>query len=132
MFLLNLTRLTQNASTSKTSCPRKIEVEKATKEMQRKMEEDMANVKREYGEWKTRLAVAHMYGGTAKFWRETVEKMDEVLRLTEEENEELRPNIESLLEKTSEEYDEIVAEIEELKKFVKQREGLLEEIENSW
>ena len=128
MFLLNLTRLAQNASASKTSCARKIEVEKATKEMQRKMEEDMANVKREYGEWKTRLAVAHMYGGTAKFWRETVEKMDEALRLTEEENEELRPKI----EKTREEYDEIVAEIEELKKFVKQREGLLEEIENSW
>ena len=103
-------------------------MEKATKEMQRKMEEDMANVKREYGEWKTRLAVAHMYGGTAKFWREMVEKMDEAMRLTEEENEELRPKI----DKTREEYDKIVVEIEELKTFVKQREGLLEEKKNSW
>ena len=128
MFLLNLTRLAQNASASKTSCARKIEVEKATKEMQRKMEEDMANVKREYGEWKTRLAVAHMYGGTAKFWRETVEKMDEALRLTEEENEELR----SRKIKTREEIVVIVAERDRLEAFVNECEELGKDVVNSW
>ena len=92
------------------------------------MEEDMANVRREYGEWKTKQAIAHMYGGTAKFWKEMVEKMDEALRLSEEENRELRPK----LSKTREEYAEIVAEIEGLKDFVKRREELLKEIENSW
>ena len=92
------------------------------------MEEDMANVRREYGEWKTKQAIASMYGGTAKFWKEMVEKMDEALRLSEEENGELRPK----LSKTREEYAEIVAEIEGLKDFVKRREELLKEIENSW
>ena len=92
------------------------------------MEEDMANVRREYGEWKTKQAIAHMCGGTAKFWKEMVEKMDEALRLSEEENGELRPK----LSKTREEYAEIVAEIEGLKDFVKRREELLKEIENSW
>ena len=128
MFLLNLTRLAQNASASKTSCPRKIEVEKATKEMQRKMEEDMANVKREYGEWKTRLAVAHMYGGTAKFWRETVEKMEEAIRVVEEENEELR----SMKIKTREEIVVIVAERDRLEAFVNECEELGKDVVNSW
>ena len=41
---------------------------------------------------------------------------------------ELRPK----LSKTREEYAEIVAEIERPKEFVKRREELLKEIENSW
>ena len=69
-----------------------------------------------------------MCGGTATFWKEMVEKMDEALRLSEEENRELRPK----LSKTREEYAEIVAEIERLREFVKRREELLKEIENSW
>ena len=66
--------------------------------------------------------------GDCEIWKEMVEKMEEAIRLAEEENGELRPK----LSKTREEYAEIVAEIERPKEFVKRREELLKEIENSW
>ena len=97
-------------------------------EMSMKMEEVRATIRREYGEWKNKQEIGYMYGGDAKFWKGMVEKMDEAIRVTEEENEELR----SKKIKTREEYEEIVAERDRLEPFVNQSEELGKDVVNSW
>ena len=95
-------------------------MEKASKELALKFDRVLANIRREYGEMKNRQAKAYMYGGDKKFWKEIVEKMDEAIRETEEENEEERLKI----AKKKEEIAEIVAEKKDLEQYLKDMDAI--------